>query len=147
MTRPKHDVQGAIFFWLHQAQQAMRIEIVRLFRERGYEITAEQWTLLAAVWQKPGLSQAALAKMIGRDKPGVTRLIDGLQSKSLVDRVADPNDRRRYEVHLTARGKAMHDALSPVVDEVLGKALTGLSAAQKAEARATLKQLVTNLRG
>ena len=138
--------EGAIVFWLHQAQHAVRAEILRLFRERGHDLTAEQWTVLAAVWQRPGQSQAELARITGRDKPGVTRLVDGLERKGFVQRVLAEDDRRRYALHPTEAGARLHDVLEPIVGEVVGRALEGFSTADKSTARDLLRRLVLNLR-
>ena len=78
MPKPTYSADAAIVFWLHQAHHALRTDILRMFQERGHDLTTEQYAILTALWQRGACSQAALARASGRDLPGVTRLVDTL---------------------------------------------------------------------
>jgi DNA-binding MarR family transcriptional regulator len=139
------DPAGAIFFWLQQAQLAMRREILARFQEQGEPLTPEQWTILLALWSRDGRSQAELARTTGRDRPGVTRLVDTLERRGLVVREPSPEDRRRYRVVLTPEGRSLHHLLFPVVDDVMARALAGIPEAERQAARRILRRIRENL--
>lgn len=138
-------LEGAVFFWLHQAHHAMRREILKRFQEAGHPLSPEQWTLLMSLWLKDRRSQSELARVTGRDRPSVTRLVDALERQGLVTREPSPSDRRSYRVKLTARGRSLHSLLLPVVDEVMGRAVAGLKNEEKRALRAALRRIRENL--
>ncbi len=146
MTKFPHGTEAAIVFWLHQAHHAVRTDIVRMFQERGHDLTAEQWAILSALWQRGDCSQAALARAAGRDRPGVTRLVDALEKKKLVVRADVPGDRRSWRVRLTPAGRRLHDLLGGLIEDVVARALRGVSARERASLRAGLKQVARNIR-
>ncbi len=53
-----------------------------------------------------GISQKALAALVGLDASSLVRLIDILVGRGLVERRTDPVDRRARLIHLTAAGRA-----------------------------------------
>ena len=146
MTKPTHSIDAAIVFWLHQAHHAVRTDILRMFQEKGHDLTAEQWAILSALWQRGDCSQAALARAAGRDRPGVTRLVDTLEKKKLVARADVPGDRRSYRIRLTPAGRRLHGLLGRLIEDVVARALDGVSAKQRESLRAGLKQVARNIR-
>jgi DNA-binding MarR family transcriptional regulator len=60
----------------------------------------------ALLWLAEGpLSLSGIAEAVGVDAPYATLIVDTLEAKGLVERRADPADRRRKLVSLTAEGK------------------------------------------
>src|ERR1700756_1103894 len=58
------------------------------------------------MWLSEGpLSLSGLAEAIGVDAPYATLIVDSLEERGLVERRADPADRRRKLVSLTSQGK------------------------------------------
>lgn len=143
---PRRSLEGAALFWLYQAHRAVRGEILRIIREQGDEISAAQWEVLARLWQRDGASQTALARSAGRDRPGITRLLDGMQDKGLIERRPDPDDRRRQRIYLTAAGRKLHARLLPAVSEILETAFDKLPAARRRGLRDSLQQIHRNLK-
>jgi DNA-binding MarR family transcriptional regulator len=147
VKKAAYSTEAAMVFWLHQAHHAVRGDILRMFRERGHNLTAEQWAILSALWQRDDCSQTALAWAAGRDRPGVTRLVNALEKKKLVKRAAVPDDRRTYRVRLTPAGRRLHAVLDAVIDDVLQRALKGMPADERDALRAGLRHVTRNLRG
>src|SRR5688572_9885835 len=68
----------AIGFWLHRAYQSMRNASFRGFREAvGYEVTPEQWIVLVRLWEEDGQRQVDLGDGTFRDRPTMSRILDG----------------------------------------------------------------------
>jgi DNA-binding MarR family transcriptional regulator len=72
-------------------------------------------------------SQADVTASLGLSKQMASQLIDTLVLREYLERRADPVDRRRMEVRLTARGQsaamAIHTAIE-VIDTALGKLIS-----------------------
>ena len=62
-------------------------------------------TLLAAVAHHEPATLNQVADATGRGAPAVSRSVDALVRMGLIDRVADPNNRRRLAMRLTQEGK------------------------------------------
>jgi MarR family transcriptional regulator, organic hydroperoxide resistance regulator len=138
--------EAAIVFWLHQAHHAVRGDILRLFNEGGHDLTAEQWAILSALWQRDDCSQTELARVAGRDRPGVTRLVDTLEKKKLLLRAEAPRDRRSYRIRLTASGRRLHAVLGRLIEDVVRRALRGMPAKERDALRLGLRHIARNIR-
>ena len=49
MTKATYSPEAAIVFWLHQAHHALRTDILRMFQEKGHDLTTEQYAILTAL--------------------------------------------------------------------------------------------------
>jgi DNA-binding MarR family transcriptional regulator len=63
--------------------------------------------LLAAVASHEPATLNQVAKSVGRGAPAVSRAVDALVRAGLVERTADPNNRRRLAMRLTESGREM----------------------------------------
>ena len=61
--------------------------------------------MLLRLVDQDGLTQAQLARLQSVEAPTMCRLIDRLARDGMVERQADPQDRRATRVYLTARGR------------------------------------------
>jgi len=78
---------------------------IRNQAEIQLKITREQFKLLHAISQKKEeVIQKDMADIIGKDKSTILRLIDSLETKELVRRVADTKDRRKNYLMVTKKG-------------------------------------------
>ncbi|MYW89533.1 MarR family transcriptional regulator [Amycolatopsis rubida] len=73
--------------------------------------------------------------------PHVTRQVQGLESRGLVRRVADPDDQRARLIELTPRGTAATERYVAVIEGWFAEAMSGWSA----EDRQVLDRLLTRL--
>src|ERR1700759_1010783 len=73
---------------------------------RHMPLTARgEFAVLAALEEYGALSQADLGRLLGRDRNEVRGIVTRLEHGGGVDRRADPDDRRRNVVTLTAAGQ------------------------------------------
>jgi DNA-binding MarR family transcriptional regulator len=138
-------LDNAIGFWLHRAHQALRNEMYRAFREAGEELTPEQWAVLVRLWEQDARTQTELADTTFRDKPTMSRLIDGLERNGLVARRSDKEDGRTWRVCLTAEGRALEHKLVPVAEHLVRSALQGIPEQDLVVARRVLTQIFQNV--
>jgi DNA-binding MarR family transcriptional regulator len=71
----------------------------------------------------------------------VTTLVDALEADELIERRADPNDRRSTQVHLTARGVERLRQMRDARRAAAGELLSALSDEEQEELRALLVKL------
>ena len=138
-------VDNAIGFWIHRVYQASRNEMYRVFRNAGEDITPEQWAVLIRLWERDGQSQSELSEATFRDAPTMSRIIDGLVSRELLERRAHPEDGRVRLVHLTRAGKALEKKLVPLAEKLVGDLVAGIDERGLVTTRNTLRKMFANL--
>ena len=124
---------------------AINRTFLRAFATEGIEITTEQWSVLACLWKKDKVTQQEICDLTSKDKPSMTRLIDKLEMRNLVTRVADHNDRRTNLIHLTDAGNALQIKATEIVQQVSSKTLNQVSDEELNTVRVVLKKIMTNL--
>lgn len=109
-----------------KVSMAINRMLYRNFRKRNLQITPEQWTVLAFLWQEDGVTQQMLCNSTFKDKPSMTRLIDNLVKQNLVYRSASKVDRRSNFIHLTELGSSIEGDATEAVRETMDAALEGI---------------------
>src|SRR3974390_8334 len=71
------------------------------------EVTSAQYLILATLAQREADSAAQLCKSFSYDAGAMTRMVDRLEAKGLVERRRCPDDRRLINLELTEAGKAL----------------------------------------
>src|ERR671932_1014605 len=105
-----------------------------------FDITAQQYNVLRILRgaEPEGLPTLTIAERMIERTPGITRMIDRLESKGLVEREVRPHDRRFVHCRVTKKGLGLLKLLDGPVDEFNRSAFRALSDAE-------LKQLVALL--
>lgn len=114
-------------------------------RARAVGVTRPQWRVLALLKRFDGSSQVTMADMLDVEPITLGRMVDRLQDAGLVERRADPADRRTWRLHLTAEGEHKIEALRPTALALFDDALAGLDATQRLELEAMLNIIRANL--
>jgi MarR family transcriptional regulator for hemolysin len=98
-------------------------------RARQFGVSRAQWAVLIRIERNEGLKQSELADMLDLQPITLTRLLDRLADNGLIERRADPNDRRANRLYLTARARRRLDRLAELGADMLETVLDGLSSA------------------
>jgi DNA-binding MarR family transcriptional regulator len=114
-------------------------------RVRDIGVTRPQWQVLSLLSYNQGINQGGLADLLEVEPITLGRMVDRLQESELVERRADPADRRAWRLFLTANGREVLDRLRPFVDETYEIALEGVSPDQRAAMIDTLDRMRANL--
>lgn len=88
-----------------------------VFQKHGFNLTPEQYLVMDTLWDEGVFSQQQIADILIKDKNSVTKLIDALESKGLVKRIADTRDRRQNKIHLTENAAALKDDITSIAIE------------------------------
>jgi MarR family transcriptional regulator for hemolysin len=115
-------------------------------RVRVLGMTRAQWAVLSRLDRNQGLKQAELAEMLDLAPISLTRLVDRLCKSGLVERRADPGDRRAKRLFLTPKARPVIDRLSQVGERLMSDALAGTSDATLAASMEHLESVRNNLR-
>ncbi len=107
-------------------------------RARQFGISRAQWAVLIRIDRSEGLKQSELADMLDLQPITLTRLLDRLADNGLIERRADPNDRRANRLYLKPAARPLLDRLADLGADLMETVLEGLS--QTAIER-TLKEL------
>jgi MarR family transcriptional regulator, transcriptional regulator for hemolysin len=95
-------------------------------RACGHGVTRAQWKLLFRLERNPGLRQIELADMLDIEPITLSRIVDRLEEGGLVERVADPADRRAWRLHVTAKAQPLIEKLRAIADEMIAEAFAGI---------------------
>jgi DNA-binding MarR family transcriptional regulator len=112
---------------------------------KEHDFTPAQWTTLRALWEEDGYSQVELAHRIRVEKASLTAVLDSLERRGFIARVRSTEDRRMWNVHLTAAGRSLEAELLPFAAEINQQAARGLDEADFAHFRRVLQRIIVNL--
>ncbi len=145
MTKKKINFEDAIGYLLFRAHRVMANKLFQNLKERGFEITPEQWMLLVHLWQKDGLNQNEIAQSCAKDKTTITRAIDNLEKMGMVKRVKDKVDGRVNNIFLTEKAKEMQEQVIPAIENTLEQAQKGIGLYDMEITKDTLRKIYQNL--
>ncbi len=128
---------------LAQVARLMR----RSFDERARRIgvTRPQWQVLSLLKRYEGINQGGLAEMLEVEPITLGRMVDRLQDAELVERRADPADRRAWRLFLLPKAEALIETLKPHALETFELALDGIEEGERARLMAMLGRMRSNL--
>src|SRR3954452_78379 len=92
----------------------------------GLGVTRAQWKVLFRLERQPGLRQIELADKLDIEPITLSRIVDRLEEGGLVERVADPADRRAWRLHVTAKAQPLIAKLQALADEMTTEAFAGI---------------------
>lgn len=119
-----------------------RLVKAETWRRRPAGLTTQQFRALAFVNAYPASSPSALADYLNLRRPTVSKLVDELVRRRLLERRADTADRRRIMLFLTAAGRRRLDAHFAIARALVAERLASLTASE----RATVTRAVALLR-
>jgi MarR family transcriptional regulator, transcriptional regulator for hemolysin len=91
-----------------------------------FGITRAQWVVLVRLDRSEGLKQSELAEILDLQPISLTRLLDRLCEAGLIERRADPIDRRAKRLFLTPAARPLLEKLGALGEELMTTALAGV---------------------
>jgi DNA-binding MarR family transcriptional regulator len=114
-------------------------------RAAGMGVTRAQWKVLFRLTRQPGLRQIELADLLDVEAITLSRIIDRLAEAGLVERQADPADRRAWRLHLTGKAAPLVERLRAVAAEMTGDAFAGIEPQEIETMRRVLARVRDNV--
>ena len=78
-------IDSSIGYLVGRTSRAIVKRLTKKFQDFGYDISYEQWSILIHLYRKDGRTQQDLARTAVKDKAAITRLINGLEKKNIVN--------------------------------------------------------------
>jgi DNA-binding MarR family transcriptional regulator len=125
---------------------SMQGELFARLAEAGYDDLSPRHGAVLAYLDEDGVRATELARLSGRHKQIVGRLIDELEELGYVERRPDPQDRRAKLIVPTERGLAQIRRGDEIVADIEARHASALGARDYAEFRDVLRQVVVRTR-
>ena len=128
------------------------VDVARLLRTYAdqmaaqFGITRAQWAVIVRIDRHEGLKQSELAEILDLQPITLTRLLDRLCDGGLIERRADPSDRRANRLFLTPAARPLLQRLAGLSEELMSTALAGVDRSAVATMLSDLSVVKGNLR-
>lgn len=144
MSKAKPDegtfVEGYLPALLAQASHLISGEFHRIVTGKG--MTVSEWRVLASLAGGEEKSIGELARMSVMKQPTLTRVLDRMESRGLVRRIAHGSDRRITLVAITPTGSRQVADLIELANEHERRVLEPFGMARSQELKKTLRQMI-----
>jgi MarR family transcriptional regulator, transcriptional regulator for hemolysin len=92
----------------------------------GFDLTLSQWKVLDFIEKSGSCTLVAISRHFSIEKPSVTRTVNCLEEKQLVEKI-DGKDKREKRIQLTCSGKEEYTACRNTLDEIEVCLMGGIS--------------------
>ena len=123
----------------------------RLFDKRmdaalsDFGSAAGQYAPLVMLFEQDGLTQAELCRRIQVEQPTMANTLNRMERDGLIERRADPEDKRKIHIFLTGAAKQHQTKILEAARQVPDDALLGLSPSDQDALMKLLGQVIANL--
>lgn len=114
-------------------------------RNQEVGVMPGQMPALLALLEEEGLSQKELRERIQVEQPTLANTLNRMERDGLIERRADPADKRRSFIYLTERAREVARTVIANAKAVNASATEGLSAQEKDMALSLLDHMIGNL--
>jgi DNA-binding MarR family transcriptional regulator len=130
----------SVGFRLNKARNLVMTEIDAAFKE--LDITDQQMGIVFSMKSGLATTPLELSKLLSIDTGLMTRLLDKLETKELLERVRSIDDRRVVNLKLTAKGEAVAGRIPEITPPVLNARLKNFTHAEFEELLRLLRKFI-----
>jgi DNA-binding MarR family transcriptional regulator len=135
-----HDSMG---YLIKRSQRLLQERIEGLFEQQNF--TLQQWVVLMYLRDGLATTTADMCRDLHHDSGAMTRLVDQLESRKLIERRRSADDRRVVELSLTKTGAEVLETLIPTACNALNTALDGFTREEVKMLQSMLRRLIGRL--
>jgi DNA-binding MarR family transcriptional regulator len=139
-TKDNYDLTASVGFVLNKARNLILTEMDAALKD--LDISSQQMGILLSLKQKLASTPFELSTLLGIDTGLMTRMLDKLESKALIQRSRDMADRRVVNLTLTSSGRAVAARIPEIAPVVLNERLKKFTKAELDELRRLLHKFV-----
>ena len=140
-------VRGLVGYQLRRAHTLFALRWQGAFPDGPHRVTPVQGGMLLTIAERPGLTQAALARLMAVEGPTLLQALDRLECNGLVRRERRADDRRSYALRLTPAGCEAVAEVRRFVPRREEEMLADLSPAERAQLLDLLGRVVRRGQG
>ncbi len=144
-TAPARFVDDYLAALLAQASHLISAEFHAVVRAQGLSVS--EWRVLASLAGAEPVSTGRLAQVAVLKQPTVTRMLDRMETRGQVERLAHAGDRRVTLVRITAAGASTVAQLIALAREHEARVLEPFGLQRAEELKATLRRIIELHRG
>jgi DNA-binding MarR family transcriptional regulator len=138
------DLETSLGYLLKEASSALRVAMEEVLRPLGMSVT--RYSCLELLAGRPGLSNSELARGAFVSRQSMNVLLQTLEREGEVTRPAAAPVGKVLPTRLTPRGRRNLEKATVAVRSVEIRMLSGMTAAEQAEAFQSLQKMVRSLR-
>lgn len=141
-----YDVDRSLGYLTITTNRLMSAYLRKRLLEAEIDITAEQWGILAQLWNYGSIAQDELAQTICVDKSSLSRVLDVLERRGLVIRKRAPADARRKMLYPTKTAEKLRAKCKEVADDSSASMMQNINPEEMECCLRVLTQIKSNLR-
>jgi len=108
------------------------------------DMTIDQGLVLIFLDEYPDMTQKEIAELVFKDNASMTRMINTMVKKKYLKRSMHAEDRRRFNIEITPKGKEVLKILPPIIQNNRNSSLQGISKNEQKQLEAILKKIRAN---
>jgi len=143
ISSPSPEANMGLLF--RQVRDAMWADMAREMAAAGHELTYSQFVTIKRLAMDSSDGVTDLARWAQVNPGAMTRLLDKLETRGLLRRIADPSDRRALHIVLTDAGQAIWSDIQHCGERVRARAMQGLDDSEREQLFRLLNQVLQNL--
>lgn len=105
-------LQGYFPYRLARLAEQVSLAVAEVYGDR-FALSRQEWRILAALGEQSRLPTKEIGRLTTLDKMNVSRAMQSLEARGIVERSRDPQDGRERIVTLTAAGRALYRKIVP----------------------------------
>ncbi|MDO5971398.1 MarR family transcriptional regulator [Flavivirga aquimarina] len=108
------------------------------------DVTIDQGMVLIFLNEHPEMTQKEIAELVFRDTGSMTRMINTMVQKNFLKRSMNNEDRRRFKIEITAKGKEVLEKLPPIIHHNRSSSLQGITKDELKQLESILNKIKNN---
>lgn len=108
-----------------------------------FDLSVPQWRVMAVLGRYEPISANEVGDRTVMDKVAVSRAVQAMLRRGLVERTVDARDRRRSALRLSKRGRSIHNEIVPLALAYERRLLETLTAEERTALDSLLKRLLS----
>ena len=133
-----------IFYSLEKSIKSYRQFAQKNISRKNIDITIDQWLILTTIQNNPDITQQQIAVNVFKDYASITRMVELLVKKKILNRNFHSDDRRRFDLSITKQGTDILNSLTPIIVTNRKKALNGISKKEIETLQSILSKITQN---
>jgi DNA-binding MarR family transcriptional regulator len=110
-------------------------------------VTVAQYWVLRTLWIEDGITHIELGQRVGIEKAGITSIIQNMEKQGLILRRRNDEDRRKFNLFLTERGRALREPVLACARQVNARAAAAIPASELKQMRSVVRRMMRNVAG